>query len=187
MIIFLVFLVAAFLVFFDLIQPTYGDLQDKKAAQASSANLLSAQQQSITQAKKMISQYANESQAEGNLALAMPTGPDLSAALAELYGTAQNNNITIQSVGIVAPTVKLTASSTGQATLVKPMGTFPIQVAALGSYENLKNFLSQIETNIRIFDLTALSVQPAPGTAGHASAADFFTYNFTVTTYYQTP
>lgn len=198
MIVFLVFILAAFLVFFDLLQPTYTDLQNKKGTEASSENFLASEQQAVAQAKKLIGQYESESQAESNLALAMPTGPDVAAALAEIYGIAQDSGVTVQNVQVGAPTVQLAnqaqsgnvTSSAGQVQIVKPLGTFPLQVIALGSYENVKNFLSQLETNIRIFDLTMLSMQPTPGAipgVKTATASDFFTYNLTITTYYQTP
>jgi len=199
MILSLVFLAAALFIFFDLIQPTYGDLQTKKATVLSNQTLFDHEQQVVAQAKKLISQYENESLAENNLALAMPTGPNVAMALAEVYGIAQNNNIVIQNVGINPPTVQVpnqaqrgsASTSVEEIQIIKPTGALSLQITAIGSYENFKNFFSQLETNIRVFDLTTLSTQAASGIAiggkGAQVTPDFFTYNFTVTTYYQVP
>ncbi len=199
MLIALVFLVAALWVFFDLIQPTYGQLQTKKGTELSSENFLSNEQQIVGQAKTLINQYENESAVQDSLALAMPSGPNTASALAQVYGIALNNNIAVQSVSVAAPTSRQsqnqaqgtsTASTTGQGP--KQMETFSFQVTAFGSYENFKSFLSQLETNIRIFDLTALSVQEptssdATNGKGSSTPSDFFTYGFTVATYYELP
>lgn len=200
----LLFLVAAFLIFFDLIQPTYGDLQTKKGKQLSSENFLRDEQHVIDQAKKLIAQYQTESQAQDNLALAMPSGPSVANALAQVYGIAQNNNLTVQSIALSPPMIQLQNQSQGQASagargaptsfsgsqIIKPMGTLSLQVTALGSYESFKNFASQLEANIRLFDLTGLSLQPVGAVAtgkGSSAASNFFTYNITVVTYYQLP
>ncbi len=199
MLIALAFLVAALFTFFDFIQPTYGHLQTKKGTELSSENFLSNEQQIVGQAKTLISQYENEGAVQDSLALAMPSGPNIASALAQVYGIALNNNVAIQSVGITSPMVELQNQAqqagasaglpAGQGT--KQMGTFSLQIAAAGSYENFKSFLSQLEMNIRIFDLTALSIQPPQSGVlngkGSAASSDLFTYNFTVATYYELP
>ncbi len=196
----LFFLVAAFLILFELIQPTYGDLQTKKGMQLSDQSFLTNEQQVVNQAKTLISQYESESQAQNNLGLAMPTGPNVASALAQVYGVATNNGVTISAISLGPPTISLqsqaqAAGAGGSLTpnqILKPMGTFSIQLTATGSYESMKNFLAQLETNLRIFDLTSLSLQGAatPSTNGKGAAAatpDLFTYSFSIGTYYQLP
>ena len=198
MILALAFLVAALLVFFDFIQPAYGDLEQEKGVEISTEQLLTNEQQMVSQAKALLSQYESESQAQSNLSLAMPSGPDLASALAQIYGIAQNNNVNVQGINVSAPTIQLQSGGSSEGTagtpptlsqIVKPIGAFSMQVSSAGSYEDMKNFLSQIETNVRLFDVTALSLQAVPVAAGAKSSAtaDFFTYNITVTTYYQLP
>lgn len=198
----LLFLAAAFLIFFDLIQPAYGDLQAKKGKQTSAQAFLVQEGQTIAQAKKLIDQYANATAASDNLSLSMPSGQNLAGALAQIYGIAQNNGVAIQSIGVSPPVIAATQpqQARGQAQaaaapltpsqIVRPTGAISFQIAAAGSYEGLKAFLAGIETNIRVFDLTNLSIQSAlvtPGGKAGAATADFFTYNITVVTYYQLP
>lgn len=179
------FVVAAFIIFFDLIQPTYGDLQTLKGKQLSAENFLASEQNIVNQVKKLVSQYASDAQTENSLALAMPSGPDVAGALAQVYGIGQNNNVTIQNINFSAPVTSAQASRSPNQ-ILKPTGTFAIQITANGSYEALKNFLTQLETNIRIFDVTALSLQPAAtGAASLVSTTDLFNYSITINTYYQ--
>ncbi len=203
MILSVVFLAASFLMFFQLIQPAYSDVQTLKGKELSTKSALEKEQQAIEQAKTLIAQYQSESQAQNNLALAMPAGPNVAGALAQLYGIAQNNGIAINAMSVSAPAIQLaqgaqqksgTASGGGQ--IIKPRGTVSIQVSALGSYENLKSFIAQIETNLRVFDLTSFSIQaPSGGVAvvdsggkgAPAANPDLFGYNITVVTYYQLP
>jgi hypothetical protein len=195
----LVFLVAALVVLFDLIQPVYGGLQTEKGTEISTQNLLTAEGQFVSQAKNLVSEYEGGSSAQADLALAMPSGPDQAGALAQVYGLAQSSNITVESVQLAPPQIQVQSAPADASTsltlsqITKPIGTYLLTIAAFGSYENLKSFLSELETNMRIFDVTALSLQAASaapvatGTKGVASggSADFFTYTITAETYYQ--
>lgn len=203
----LVFLAGAFLIFFDLIQPAYGDLQAKKGKEVSARAFLQGEEQLVAQAKKLIDQYASATAAADTLALSMPSGQNLAGALAQLYGIAQNNGLAIQSVSVSPATVvaaQSRAPSQSDATggaggtggagaltpsqIVRPMGMIAFQVTAAGSYESLKAFLAGIETNIRLFDVTGLAIQSAaPSSGGKGGSANFFTYTITVATYYQLP
>ena len=130
----------------------------------------------------------------------MPSGPNVAAALAQIYGIAQNNGVSVENFTIAPPSIQLpqtgqeqayaageTSFSLGQVT--KPLGTLSFQFKASGNYESFKNFLSQIETNIRIFDIKDFDLQPIADTnsPGTGTPADLFTYNVSVVTYYQLP
>src|SRR5579864_7730514 len=93
MIIALGLLLASLLFFFDLISPTYTDLQAAKGKELSSQTLLSTEQNTVTEAKSLLNQYKTDTAGQASLALAMPSGPNISGALAQIYGLAQNNNI----------------------------------------------------------------------------------------------
>lgn len=200
----LLFLTSAFLIFFDLIQPAYGDLQKKKGQEVSAQAFLVQERQTIAQAKKLIDQYANESTAADNLSLSMPSGKNLAGALAQIYGIAQNNGIVVQAIGVSLPAIAAAQSQqakiqgqSGNVTapltlnqIVKPAGTISLQVTAAGSYENLKAFLAGLEANLRVFDVINLGIQSAPlvaGGRGGGAAQNFFMYAMTVATYYQLP
>ena len=194
----LLFIVVAFVIFFDFIEPTYANLEELKGTQLGLQQFYANEQTQVQQAKTILSEYENSTQAEDNLALAMPSGPDIAGGLAQVYGIASANGIAITNVSIQAPTVQLqpaivdAGSTDGNAPpvqIVKPVGTISFQLVGSGSYEAVKNFLQTLETNIRIFDVTAFSIQPAVGgfTGKGSVNSDLFNYNITVVTYYQLP
>jgi Tfp pilus assembly protein PilO len=189
----LVFVVVALLALFDFIEPAYGEFEMMKGQLVSDQAFLSQEQGIVTQAQNLLSAYENDTSAENSLALAMPSGPDTSGALAQVYGLATANNLVVQNITVSPPSVQSQAYNSGStpsapltlAQVVKPIGSVALQFSAVGSYENLQNFLVGLEDNIRIFDVTSFSLQP--GTAGvkGLSGADEFTSNITATTYYQ--
>ncbi len=182
----LLFLIGAFLVYFDLVSPAYSDLQVLKGKQASELAFLSEASTTMQQVQKLIATYQSESQAESMVALAVPTGKDVSGAIAQIYGIAQVNNIDIQDVSVstVSSLQGATSTKASGASLVKPLGNISFVIAASGNYENFKSFLSEIETNIRIFDIKNVSVQPVSATSG---SQDLFNYSVSIIAYYQNP
>jgi hypothetical protein len=198
----LFFLVAAFVVFFDLVQPAYVAVQSLRGQLAGETQLLNSEKTLVAQAQNLINSYKSGSSGQQNVSLAIPQGQDVAGALAQVEGIAQNDNVSLTSLGIGAPTLggapsPATAGGAGSASqAVKPLGSFTLNLSGSASYENLKNFLDQIETNIRIFDLQSLSLGPASviapaATAKNAPAApvshDLFNYNLSIRTYYQLP
>ena len=191
----LIFVIAAFVCFFDLVQPTYSNLETLRSKQIGESNYLKDQTAIIKQAQSAIAAYQNEAQGAGNVALAMPSGQDIAGALAQVQGIALNNGIALGSIAITPPAIQLQASGVAAAngsssSLLKPLGNFTLKITGAGSYESFKNFLSELETNIRIFDVKDVSLQPAATAANAgvrpAGSRDVFNYAVTVATYYQT-
>jgi Tfp pilus assembly protein PilO len=189
------FVVAAFVCFFDLVQPAYSGVEALRAQQIGEQNYLASETALVKQAQAAIAAYESESQGVSSVALAMPSGEDVAGALAQIQGIAANNGIVVSDIAVTPPAVQIQAgvraAATSSSALMKPLESFSLKLTASGSYESLKNFLSEIETNIRIFDVQNLSVQPAaaPTTANGAKAAaprDAFDYTLTIATYYQT-
>ena len=106
MIVALAFLVAALVVFFDYVEPAYGTVEQLKSNLLASQQFLDTESSTVSQAKILISQYQSQSQdVSSSLDVAMPSGEDIAGALAQVYGLAQANNISVQSIGITSPAV----------------------------------------------------------------------------------
>jgi Tfp pilus assembly protein PilO len=184
----LLFIVAAFICFFDLVQPEYQNVEALRSQQLGETSYLASQTALVKQAQTVLNTYQN-AQDTTDINLAMPSGEDVAGALAQIEGIATNNGITIGSIAVTAPEIQV-KTGTASTTLMKPLGSFTFNLSASGSYESFKNFLSEIETNIRIFDVKSVSFQPAsvatsvPGAKAPATR-DFFTYVIVVATYYQ--
>lgn len=186
--------VAALMVYFEFIIPAYTSLQLVKGQEESETTLYANEQQVVSKVKSLLTTYQNDASSSQSVAVALPVGPDISGALAQIYGIATNANVTIQGTGIstqavqavAAPATTVGAAATTGA-IVKPTGTVSLQVTGSGSYESFKSFLQGLETNIRIFDVTAISLQPDAiiATKTQAANTDMFNYTITVVTYYQ--
>jgi hypothetical protein len=191
------FVVVALIVLFDLIEPTYGTMMATKGEIVAGQTFLDNEKAGVAKAQQLIGQYQNQAQGAASTMLALPTGPDSAGAVAQLYGLAQANNITIQTIGISPPTLQqvqaaTTAGTSAKTQIVKPLGHITFQITGAGSYESLKNFLVGVETNIRIFDVQGVSIVPAQQTVAVGknivpTTPDLFTYNIKINTYYQAP
>lgn len=191
MLVSLTFLIAAFIVYFDVVSPAYGDMQALRGKAASEQNILLQEASTTQQVQQLVASYKSESQTAGTVALALPSEEDISGALNQIYGIAGTNNINILTMNIaLAPVI---ASSTTEMdvsapSIVKPLDSISFAIEANGSYEDFKNFLSELETNIRIFDMKNISIQPAQSAPQNAANnQDNFNYELTIVAYYQMP
>ena len=190
----LAFFVGAFIVFFELVQPSYGDLMVLKGKFAGEQVLLQNESSTIAQVGKVITAYGTQSAAQAAISAALPVGQDISGAAAQIYGLADANHITIQntSISVSAPQSAAirqaaTANTSGVNLTLRPTGTIAFAISAAGRYEDFVNFVSGFETNMRIFDVRQVSIQPLPPIAGKPANQDSFTYLITVAAYYQIP
>ncbi len=187
-------IVAALMVYFEFIIPAYTSLQLVKGQEESETTLYANEQQVVSKVKSLLTTYQSDASSSQSVAMALPVGPGVSGALAQIYGIATNANVTIQGTqistqavqAVAAPATTVGAAATA-GSIVKPTGTVSFQVTGSASYESFKSFLQELETNIRIFDVTAISLQPAAiaATKTQTANADMFNYTITVVTYYQ--
>ena len=201
MILALAFLLSSLFMYWDLIQPAYGDAQQTKAQKNSLQVFFDSEEKVVEQVEKLVSSYEGQGRVQQAVSDVLPVKEDIAGALAQLYGLAQNNGLTVKSLSIsTAPPIlrkKNTTANPGTSelsdfstSLQKGVGTISFGVQLSGSYENLKNFLSAIETNIRVFDVGQIEVQPAATvstskTAGANVPQDIFGYGLAIKTYYQ--
>lgn len=194
----LLFLAAAFVLFFDLLQPAYGQVQTLRGQLLAEQNSLGSAKSVVKQVQDLVTAYDNQSQGQGSVGLALPTGEDVAGAVTQIEGIAQNQNLGLTGITVGSPALassagaSAAAKASSSAQIVKPMGSFALKLTGSASYESIKNFLSQIETNIRIFDVEGISIVPVtpPGTVvqkGAPASRDLFNYEISVQAYYQLP
>ena len=165
----IVLLIGAFVVFFDMVEPAYGNLQSVNGEIVGEQQFLTSESSTINQVQQIFSSYQQNTAEQASLNGSLPVGPDTAGAIAQLYGIAQISGISLQGVTISdsAPITNMDTAQTG--IVIRPTGTIAFQLTGSGSYENLTSFLSEIETNIRIFDVTQLNVQPDSAALGKAA------------------
>jgi Tfp pilus assembly protein PilO len=184
----------ALVVYFEFIVPTYTNLESLKGQVESEAAAYANESTLVSQVKSLLTTYKSDASSSQAVAMALPVGPDVSGALAQIYGIASDTGLPISGTTVSTQAVQtVTPLSTGGSTtagsIIKPTGTISFQINGVGSYESIKNFLQGLATNIRIFNVTGVTLQPSMilATKTQAANSDNFTYSIMVVTYYQTP
>ena len=184
--------IAAFVVFFDMVQPAYGTLMAARGQLVSEQQTLQNESSTISQIESVMAKYASQPAAQAEVNEALPVGADMANAVTQVYGLAQVNNLNVQNIGI-----SLSSNANGQMVafgdaataglLARPTGTIAFNITANGTYENFLNFLSGLQSNLRIFDVRQVSIQNATTLGSKGGVQDMFNYAVTVDTYYQIP
>ena len=197
MILGVVFFVGSIVIYFQLIQPAYGETLKLKSTKASLQSFLDKEKQAIDTVKQLISDYNTKNEKiQQTVSLVLPTDPDVSGAVTQLYGLSQNNNLQFKDVKISVPGLSSASSqakgldpSNLALALQRPIGTLSLSTVLVGSYDDFKEFLSQLQSNIRIFDIKTLSMSPVIniGKDKIPQAIEKYTFSFSVSTYYQSP
>mgnify|MGYP001594159377 CR=1 FL=1 len=176
----LVFILGSFVVYFELTQPAYENLQKTIGERNGYNKFLAEQKPAVNNVLKLIDNYTGDS--AGNLRNALsatlPLGPDLSSSLVQLEGLVRLSGLSLQNI---TPEVNRSALIPSTKPLVKPVGTLTFRVAFTGSYNQVKDFFSRIENNVLLMEIRSANLQPLGAKAG----VDLFTGTAEVVSYYQ--
>jgi len=186
----LIFIFLAFVVFAMLIKPSYEETQKLRADVLSRQNFIQNQKSLTEQFKKLVSQYDSQEKAQENISLILPQNPATGEALTQINGLLDLNHLNVLSFNINRPLLQSYSSSNTNSTstqVIKPLGTIDINFKVVGNYSDFKNFLNQLETNIRIFNVKTLNISPVIIASGDKNQIQNKTlsYDISITTYYQ--
>jgi Tfp pilus assembly protein PilO len=156
-------LVVALVVYFSFVVPLYHEIKAKRVDQASRVAQVENQKAIVAEVKKLIATYQAGGDLQTLVSSALPLDPNLSEALTQIYGIAQANNVNPRAFAITPDPVvqSTTRNAVRQQVLVKEIGSTSIRLDMTGTYQDIKNFLKNVETNIRIFDVKSMTLQPA--------------------------
>lgn len=186
----LIFIFLAFVVFAMLIKPSYEETQKLRADVLSRQNFIQNQKSLTEQFKKLVNQYDSQEKAQENISLILPQNPAIGEALTQINGLLDLNHLNVLSFNINRPLLQSYSSSNTNSTstqVIKPLGTIDINFKVVGNYSDFKNFLNQLETNIRIFNVKTLNISPVIIASGDKNQIQNKTlsYDISITTYYQ--
>lgn len=180
--------IGALFVFFSLIQPAYRESQEVKGQILSKENALKNEQSAATQVQNLLEQYRGDQSPQLAVSSALPLTNDQSEVVHQLQSLASMNQLAVQSIAVSQPAARPLGQTApagrggvaSTASLVKPVGVVSIQMRVSGPYASFRAFLEHIETNIRVTDVSAIVIAPV-GT----SSQDFYNFDLTLSTYYQ--
>lgn len=189
-------------VFVAMIIPRYHIVEAARAEIATyNANLSVANQLEQSQ-QALIAQYNDIPKADlDNIQTLLPDSVDNIRLIIQLDALATKDGLSsLQDVDYDPSQIPTTASNSGSAAATPaastttsgsagsslPYGQFVISFQTSGEYSNFLSFLSDLEQNLRLVDITEVDFLPATaaGTSGAQSVASGFSYKVTLTTYW---
>lgn len=182
----LMFLVGALLIYLNFIRPAREEILALKTQILSKESFIKTQQSTVTQVEKLIKDYQAEEgqQLQDVVSQMLPLEADIAGALVQVSGILENNGLasTSLSFSISVPRIQVGRGDTrvGAASLVRPLSAIRVSAKFSGTYAKLKEFLTMIETNIRVFNVETVSVAPP-----RDRRESIYTYTATLVTYFQ--
>lgn len=177
------FLIATIIVYTSLIQPEIGNSSELQSVVASKTNAYQNQKSAVSQVSKLIGQFQNAGALQQTLSLAMPIGPGVTDALNQWYTISQNSQASVQSIDIKVAN----AFANSNQPLAKGMGTITVNLGVVGTYDSVKQFLTSVESNARVINVTSFDFKPTSVSQGTSPSnpGQLYSLQMTVNTFYQ--
>ncbi len=173
-------------VFVVVIKPQYNELQSTREAVAlANANLETASKLAESR-DALIATYNSISKTDlDNLRTLLPDSVDNIRLIIQINSLATKNGLSLLRNVDYQTSQEATAATTVQNPEAsnKPYGEFSISFQTTGQYKNFLAFLSDLEQNLRLVDVTRIEFAPADQGV-QQSAATSLTYKVTLKTYW---
>ncbi|HTR18698.1 MAG TPA: type 4a pilus biogenesis protein PilO [Candidatus Paceibacterota bacterium] len=178
----LLFLVGAIAMFFFYTKPAYDNEQVLAAQGAQYDAALSKATQLQALKQTLLARYNSfDPNAISRLSVMLPDQVDNIRLILDLDNLAGKYGMALQNVDISAPqdaqngTVVSAIASASQ-----PWDSLTLQFTTRGTYDEFKQFLTSLESSLRLVDLLTLTIAPGGSTGGDP----VYTYSVTLQTYW---
>ena len=179
----LLFIAVSLVVFFVMIRPQYQSLQTTREAVATAhANLATASK--LAQSRdELIAKYQAISKADlDNLKILLPDSVNNIRLIIQINSLATKNGLSLLRNVDYQADQTATPAPDPQA-VQKPYGEFVISFQTTGQYKNFLAFISDLEQNLRLVDVTKVEFAPADQGVLQ-SAGTSLSYKVTLKTYW---
>ncbi len=182
----LILILVAFVIFFSFAKPAYQEVQTIRAEKESRQAFIDSKRNIIKQVQNLIKAYEEDAElkdAQAAVELSFPAKSEIADALTQISGLLKLNNLTLESVNIseiAAPQKKTSTNNSNSVSAVKAFNKVSFDVDLLGTYENFKKFLGNLEANIRIFDIEQLDLRPLA-----TKGTNLYSASLKINAYYQ--
>ena len=167
-------MVGAVLVYSNLVRPAYDEAKHTQGELVSKDKNFQEFQDIFNKLKDIFSAYKDYSDVQKNVSLALPLNAEVAQVLFQVTKLASLNDLTLQLVD-----VKELAITPSKSSLINPIGTVMFDLKMSGTYESLKNYLANLESNLRIMGINGLRIEKIP------NVSTIFNYSVEVYAYYQ--
>lgn len=168
-------LAGSFYVYFTLIAPEFSSIQELRGIRLKKQLDLAEFKKASEETKKLQVTYQSVEAFKSNLSQLLPTSESIPSLMTQVYGLAALNEVTVSGVDFqsVAP-----ESSTDR--LVSPVAKVVVSVRLSAKYDDMKRFIKDLESNLRIFDIRSVSI------SGGGKKDPMLDINLNFDAYYQT-
>jgi len=170
-------IVVSLVIFVILVGPAYEEVLQLRNELAPQTILLLDTQQDVSRVQSLKAQYQNSERIIASLDDNLPPQELVASLMSQINAISRSSGVTMRAIGISYLPVR---PSTVRLSFARGVGTLRLELASVGNYSSLKRFLQLLETNIRVMDVNALSIDLAA-----SSNQDIYNYSVTVDTYYQ--
>ncbi len=169
-------LIAAVVVYSRLVNPSYTEVQSLRDEREANLKLLEEQKGAIDEATRILNEYQGLTQIQDDISMVLPNKEEVPSIINQLQGLAKINNLNIDSLSLQYPPLKTVPADS----LIQPLGTVRVTLRLNGDYRNLRPYLEDLETNIRLIDVYSINIE-----GGGVPGKTELIYNIVLDTYYQ--
>ncbi len=168
----MIFFIGSLVIYVNFIKPTYdkidllrGELETKRQQYGDYKNI-------IDRLRPVFDSFQSASQLQQSFSSMLPTNPMVPQAVAQINGLARASLMSINSINI-----NELAVASQKTSLLKGAGIIDLNLAMnSNSYESIKSFLQNTESNIRIFDVKRINVSKKDNTNSFSVSLDVYGY-----------
>jgi len=170
-------LVSALVVYATLIRGQYAAVQELRGRLEAKIGILDIETKAVEQVKNLVVNLKSIANISTALSFALPQEESVSSVVSQINSLTQVHGLVLQGVGIsylpiMPPPVKLS--------FAKGIGALRLDIKFVGPYAAGRDFLADLERNLRIMDIKNLKMESASKTG-----QDLMSFGLTIDTYYQ--
>lgn len=173
----MVFVIGTIFVYTAFIRGTYEEIQVLRAKRDGAKETLAETEHAIESIKALAQKYESLTDLKDNFSLMLPGDKDLPTAINQLESLAIQKNVSIGSL-VVSEIPSRTLLAKRTATAIRPVRAVLVDIKLTGTYDDMKDFLEAIQTNVRLMDVVSVKIN------GGGVKTDL-DHSIVVQTYYQ--
>ncbi len=142
-------------VFISMVIPSYNFTQELRAEKASKEKILVEYKKALEETNRLRATYSSIEQFQSQLNQFLPIKEDLPPVVNQVYGLAALNEVVLSGMDFQ---IRASETSASKKSLVYPNSGIAISTRVTGNYDNVKRFIGDLETNLRLFDVSSINI-----------------------------
>lgn len=153
------FLIGLLVVITSMIVPEFQHVSDRRALLYSNQTALRNQTKAVNDVEGLIKEFQGFAQARETVTLALPISQDIPYVLWQVGTLAQTAGVSLKSFDN-SPEPFITPKEP----LAQRLGVMDVTIVVQGTYDNMKQFVKYLETNVRVFNVQNFDITPTGST-----------------------